>query len=104
MVVTSLKAVGRSIVKTHEVDIATSRELREIEKQIAIERGQWIEKQDLKQEIKTVADIPDDVLDALIARGRELQAQQAQRVAQLTAPIDKENVIDAPEREPEQIQ
>jgi hypothetical protein len=44
MIITSEKAVGKGIVKTYEFDATLSRELRETEKQIAIELKQWSEK------------------------------------------------------------
>jgi hypothetical protein len=44
MVITGEKAVGKKIIKTHEFDATISRELRETEKQIAIELKQWSEK------------------------------------------------------------
>jgi hypothetical protein len=44
MVITGEKAVGKKIIKTHEFDATISRELRETEKQVAIELKQWSEK------------------------------------------------------------
>jgi|HubBroStandDraft_5_1064220.scaffolds.fasta_scaffold159096_2 hypothetical protein len=44
MIITGEKAVGKKIIKTHEFDATISRELRETEKQIAIELKQWSEK------------------------------------------------------------
>jgi len=48
MIITGEKAVGKKIIKTHEFDATLSRELRETEKQIAIELKQWSEKADQK--------------------------------------------------------
>src|SRR5580658_5922332 len=44
MIITGEKAVGKKIIKTHEFDATISRELRETEKQVAIELKQWSEK------------------------------------------------------------
>jgi|SRR5580698_9247027 hypothetical protein len=44
MIITGEKAVGEKIIKTHEFDATISRELRETEKQVAIELKQWSEK------------------------------------------------------------
>jgi phage terminase small subunit len=43
-VVTSLKAVGVTTIKTHQIDIALLKELREIEDQIAVELGHRMDK------------------------------------------------------------
>jgi hypothetical protein len=49
MIITSEKAVGKDkVIKTHEFDATISRELRETEKQIAIELKQWSGKVDHK--------------------------------------------------------
>jgi hypothetical protein len=48
MIITSFKAVGKENVRTHEFDATISRELRETEKQIAMELKQWGEKADRK--------------------------------------------------------
>ena len=45
MIITSERSLGKfGMVKTHEFDATLSRELRETEKQIAIELKQWSEK------------------------------------------------------------
>lgn len=48
IVVTSYKGVGRGVVRTHEVDFKLLDELRQLDKQIAIERHQWQESEDAR--------------------------------------------------------
>jgi hypothetical protein len=75
LVVTSRKMLNKDrTMKTHEIDLKLMVELREIEKQIAIETGQWIEKKDERHMVVTPADIPDSVLEEMVARGKALQA------------------------------
>jgi len=61
-----------SIVK-EQIDVALSRELREIDKQIAMEVGQWVEKSDQTRPYPVDRDLPDDVLAEAIERGRRLR-------------------------------
>jgi hypothetical protein len=67
LIITSFKAVGRENVRPHEFDATLSRELRETEKQIAIELKQWSEKVDQKfdpvQWLRTAT--PEELLAAL---------------------------------------
>jgi Terminase small subunit len=67
MIITGEKAVASRIVRTHEFDATISRELRETEKQIAIELKQWSEKVDHKfdpvQWLRTAT--PEELLAAL---------------------------------------
>jgi hypothetical protein len=76
LVVTSEKALGKDAIKTHEVDVPLLWLLNDIERQIAIETGQWEEKTSSKVEFKSLdealAAMPTDVLDREIAR---LQAE-----------------------------
>jgi polyhydroxyalkanoate synthesis regulator phasin len=88
LVQTSMKAVGKNTtVKTHEIDVPTLRLLNELERQIAIETGQWEEKTKSKVEFQSldeaIAALPTDVLDREIAR---LEAQAAAKDAAARKP------------------
>jgi hypothetical protein len=83
LVQTSIKAVGKNAtVRTHEIDVPILRLLNELERQIAIETGQWEEKTNSKVQFNSLAEavaaMPTDVLDREIAR---LEAEQAAKHA-----------------------
>jgi hypothetical protein len=80
-VVTRERQLGKDgpIVKEHEFDVAVSRELREIDKQIAMELGQWVEKSDQTRRVASIEDLSDDALLQAIERGRRLKAQREQK-------------------------
>jgi Terminase small subunit len=80
-VVTRERQLGKDgpIVKEHEFDVAVSRELREIDKQIAMELGQWVEKSDQTRRLASIEDLSDDALLQAIERGRRLKAQREQK-------------------------
>lgn len=63
-VVTKLRQIGQGgpIVTEHAVDIALLKELRETEKQIAQELGQWIEKTDETHRWRELKDVPTELL------------------------------------------
>jgi uncharacterized small protein (DUF1192 family) len=93
LVVTSERALAKmGTIKTHEVDLGVLRELRETERQIAIETGQWEEKTSSKVEFNSLAEavaaMPTDVLDREIAR---LEAEQAAKAAAIEAKFKRLN-------------
>jgi len=77
-VVTRERQLGKDgpIVKEHQVDVALMREMREIDKQIAMELGQWVEKSDQMHRATSLSDLPDEVLERMIAEGRRQQAEK----------------------------
>ena len=80
-VVTSMKAAGKKLIKTHEVDNGLLRSLLDVEKQIAIELGQWVEKR--SEEHAGPETWTDDYLDQQIAA---LKAKEAAQLAAAGAP------------------
>lgn len=67
LIVHDIKGVGKGedfqLVDLYSVDTATLRELREMEKQAAQELGQWVEKREVDQTVKSYAvdNSPDDL-------------------------------------------
>lgn len=100
IVVTSWKAIGMGRIKTHSVDIGLYQELREIEKTIAIELGQWTERQENTHKLVDERDIPDELLDAMIEKGKRAQAEMEEK-KQLPASEQVIDVKEEIENEPE---
>lgn len=65
-VAVNYKSVGGEKIKTSEVDTGLLAELRATEQQIAREMGQWVERADETMTIKSVADLSDEMLEAML--------------------------------------
>lgn len=70
------KQVGSRTVKIAAVDVKVLEELRATEEQIARELGQWVEKRDDTMTVKSLADLPEEVLNEIIEQS-EAEAQKA---------------------------
>jgi len=66
----------RPISQEYAFDIGLLRELRDIERQIAEELGQWVSRYQT-QVMKSWADIPDALIREAIEQGERLAAAQA---------------------------
>jgi len=91
LIATGFKAVGGTIVQTHELDTGLLREMREITKQIAIELGQWAHKPD--STIRTIEEIPTDLLKHMITEGRRLRAEKERKAAEEAAAATKKESV-----------
>jgi hypothetical protein len=88
-VVSSYRVIGggpsAEKIKIHEVDVALLKELREIEKQTAIELGQWVERS--RVDNRKLEDLSEEELRAKIAA---MEAEEARIRQRRRAPASNE--------------
>ena len=83
LVVTSYKSMGKNgTLKTHEIDIATLELLANMEKQIAVERGQWTEKTETTHRVGAFEELIERGTPEEIAAALELAKAKKKAMAE----------------------
>jgi phage terminase small subunit len=91
LVAITFKMAGKEKFKEAAIDVALLRELRELEKQAAIELGQWVEKSDGTLNVQDLRDMPEELVDRIIAQGEALRLEREAKVMLFGEAVKKPN-------------